>query len=306
MSLSEFDQVGAITHASIVYLYQSPIDFDSAIVTLKDSLSNVLVTFYPLAGRLHDIGKGRFEVDCNAIGAQFLVVESESRIEDFGDFHPTPQLQTLVPQVDTKAPVHEQPLLLVQVTKLGCGGMCLGLAISHIMVDGSSGFHFTNEWARLARGEQLKNPPFLDRRVLQAKEPALLEPSFDHPEYGPPPVLMGHTDALEEIKKETTIVMLKLDKKDIEKLKNKANNGENNYPLCYTRYEVVAGHMWRCACKARRHASQQLTWLYFPMDVRNRIEPPLPQFYFGNAVYRAAATSTSGELISKPLSYASS
>lgn len=306
MSLSDFDQVGAITHSPIIYFYQGPIEFDSFTVTLKHSLAKVLVTFYPLAGRLRDIGDNRFEVDCNPIRAQFLVAESEATIEYFGDFHPTPQLRALVPLVDLKAPLHEQPLLLVQVTKLSCGGISLGIAISHIMVDGPSGFHFTNEWARLARGEQLSNQPFLDRTVLQVNDPSF-PPSFDHPEYSPPPLLVWQLDAMEERMKKTTMVTLKLKKKEADKLKEKANYGRNNVNArSYSSFEAIAGHMWRCACKARRHESQQPTRLYFPMDVRNRMEPPLPQFYFGNAMCRAAATSTSGELLSKPLSYASS
>nr|AKN80439.1 hydroxcinnamoyl-CoA quinate/shikimate hydroxycinnamoyl transferase 2 [Lonicera hypoglauca] len=306
MSLSDFDQVAAITHAPIVYFYQGPIDFDSFIFTLKDSLAKVLVPFYPLAGRLRSIGEGRFEVDYDPIGAQFLVAESEATIEYFGDFHPTPELRALVPLVDSKAPLHEQPLLLVQVTKLSCGGICLGMAVSHIMVDGPGGSHFTIEWARIARGEQLSNPPFLDRTVLQVNDP-LLPPGFDHPEYSSPPLLVGRLDAMEERMKKTMMFTLKLTKKEVDTLKDKANNGRNNINArSYSRFEAVGGHMWRSACKARRHVSQQTTRLYFPMDVRNRIEPPLPKFYFGNAMCRAAATSTSGEILSNPLSYASS
>ncbi|KAM7523614.1 hypothetical protein LguiA_013516 [Lonicera macranthoides] len=306
MSLSEFDQAGVITHVPVVYFYQGPIDFDSFIVTLKQSLTKVSVPFYPLAGRLHDIGGGRFEVDRNPIGAQFLVAESEATIEYFGDFHPTPELRALVPLVDSKAPLHEQPLLLVQVTKLSCGGICLGTAISHVMADGPSGSHFITEWARIARGEQLSNPPFLDRTILQVKD-SLLPPSFEHPEYSPPPLLVGRSDAMEEITKKTVLVILKLTKKEVDKLKEKANHGRNNVNArSYSSFEAIAGHMWRCASKARRHESQQPTRLFFPMDVRNRLEPPLPQFYFGNAICRAATTSTSGELLSKPLSYASS
>ncbi|KAM7511674.1 hypothetical protein LguiB_010549 [Lonicera macranthoides] len=279
MNLSDYDQIFAITHAPTIYFYENPGEFSSAVSTLKDSLSKILVPFYPLAGRLRCIGSGgRLELDCNSLGAQLLVAESEAKIEDFGDFTPTPQIRSLIPTIDYNERIEQLPLLLVQVTKLGCGGASLGLGISHIMVDGASAVHFVTEWAKIARGEQSNNPPFLDRTVLKHKEPLPSSPRFDHTEFSRRPLLVGSSNNLEERKKETTVTMLKLEREEIEKLKRRANEGQtgNNLGQPYT------------------------------VDFRNRIDPPLPKGYFGNAIFRATATTTAGELLSKPLHYASS
>lgn len=94
--------------------------------------------------------RGCLELDCNSLGAQLLVAESEAKIKDFGDFTLSSQIRALIPPIDYNGPIDQLPLLFVQLTKLGCGGISLGLGISHIMVDGASTLHFVTEWAKIA------------------------------------------------------------------------------------------------------------------------------------------------------------
>ncbi|KAI8019726.1 Spermidine hydroxycinnamoyl transferase [Camellia lanceoleosa] len=308
MYLSEFDQLVAITHAPTVYFYQpsGELTLNSVIHTLKDSLSKALIIFYPLAGRLQWIARGRLQINCNSMGAQFFEAESEAKIDDFGDFCPSSKIRALIPSVDYDRPIHELPLLLVQVTKFSCGGFSLGLGISHILADGECAGHFISEWARIARGKKPENFPFLDRTILQLEDP-LLKTSFDISDFNPPPLLIGHSNNTEERNKKTVVVMLKLSKEQINKLKNKANeyrNSETSTNRAFTRYESVTAHLWKCACKARQHESKQLTKIRIPVNFRSRLQPPLPKWYFGCAALPVATTTTSGDIVSKPLSYA--
>ncbi|CAL5341194.1 unnamed protein product [Camellia sinensis] len=191
------------------------------------------------------------------------------------------------------------------------------MTISHAVVDGQSALHFVSEWARLARGEPISASPFLDRKVLEDLRAVDPTPKshFDHAQFNQPPLLIGKTSSEEEGKKKTTTAMLKLTKTQVEKIKDKANEGWNwtcsgtTSTICraYTRYESITGHIWRCACKARGHKSEQLTSLVVTVDSRSRCKkPPLPQKYFGNATVDVVATAYSGELLSRPLGYASS
>ncbi|KAJ0090913.1 hypothetical protein Patl1_14216 [Pistacia atlantica] len=302
LPLSEWDQIGTITHVPTIYFYQnSPeLDSNSIINTLKDSLSRALVPFYPLAGRLRWIGNGRLELDCNAEGVRFIEAESQAKLESLGDFSPSPEYEYLVPSVDYSIPIQEIPPLLVQVTRFQCGGISLSFTISHAVVDGPSALHFISEWARIARGEPLSMAPFLDRRVMRAGEPP-------HEEFNHPPLLLGQSNNLEERKKKTTVSMLKLSKSQVEKLKNMANEGKNGSGTRpFSRYETVTAHVWRCACKARGHMPQQSTALGICVDSRSRIQPPLPLGFFGNATLDVIAVSCAGELVSKPLGFAAS
>ncbi|KAA8522689.1 hypothetical protein F0562_009149 [Nyssa sinensis] len=311
LPLSEWDQIGTITHVPTIYFYRPAQDWltprHTIINTLRDSLSRVLVHFYPLAGRLCWIGRGRLELDCNSMGVRLIEAESKAKLDDLGDFAPSPEFEYLVPSADYRTPIHDIPLLLVQLTRFHCGGISLGLMISHAVVDGQSALHFIIEWANLARGQMLCTVPFLDRRALRAGEPPAAPTRFDHLEFDQPPLLIGQSSTAEEQKKETTVAMLKLNKYQVEKLKKMANEGRaTDTGRPYSRYESVAGHIWRCACKARGHKSQQPTGLGVCVDSRNRIKPPLPPGYFGNATFDLIATDKAGELVSNPLGYASS
>ncbi|CAL5328266.1 unnamed protein product [Camellia sinensis] len=307
MYLSEFDQFDTITHSPTVYFYQhsGELVLNAIIHTLKDSLSKVLTIFYPLAGRLQWIARGRLQIHCNSTGAEFLEAESEAKIDDFGDFCPSSKTTALIPSVDYGRPIHELPLLLVQVTKFSCGGFSLGLGISHALADGECAAHFISEWARIARGEKPENFPFLDRTILQLEDP-LPKTSFDHSEFKPTPLLIGHSNNTEERNKKTIVAMLKLSKEQINKLKNKANeyrNSETSTNRAFTRYESVTAHMWRCACKARQHESEQLTNIRIAVDFRSRLQSSLPKWYFGCTVLPVVTTPTSGDIVSKPLGY---
>ncbi|WCJ24974.1 HXXXD-type acyl-transferase family protein [Euphorbia peplus] len=311
LSLSEWDQIGTITHVPTIYFYKPSSVWlaqpDSIINTLKDSLCRALVPFYPLAGRLNWTGNGRLELDCNNKGVTIIDAESQSTIEDLGDLSPSPTYQYLVPVVDYSLPINELPLLLVQLTKFQCGGISLSLTISHAVVDGPSALHFISEWARIARGETLYKVPFLDRKILRAGDPPVGKPLLDHKEFDLPPLLLGEPNNLEERRKKTTVDMLKVTREQVEKLKMKANEGKDlEKERGYTRYETLTGHVWRSACKARGHQPDQPTALGVCVDSRSRMQPPLPDGYFGNATLDVIAVSSSGELVSKPLGFASS
>ncbi|GER39516.1 HXXXD-type acyl-transferase family protein [Striga asiatica] len=289
MYLNSCDQIKDITHTPTIYFYKhSPnLVSENPILALKDSLSKVLVSFYPLAGRLTWDAEGgnRVELRCNAAGVPILEAESASRIEDFGDFTPGPEIQALIPTVDYTAPLDEIPLVMAQMTRLACGGLALGLEISHVMADGPSALHFVGEWANLARGGADPTvSPFLDRRVVDG----------------------GGEDNMEQKRKPTCMAFLRLTQLQIEKIRSKA---DVDYPekikfgsrRGYSRFEAVAAHVWQCTSKARAHVPEQQTSLHFMADFRNKMKPPLPKNYFGNALICAEAMDTSGSLLASPI-----
>lgn len=74
---------------SIKYLYL----FENSIspLTLKDSLSRVLVDYYPFAGRIRVSDEGsKLEVDCNGEGAVFAEAFMDITCQDFVQLSPKP------------------------------------------------------------------------------------------------------------------------------------------------------------------------------------------------------------------------
>ncbi|CAN1171657.1 Spermidine hydroxycinnamoyl transferase [Linum perenne] len=281
---------------------------------LIDSLSQTLVHFYPLAGRLGPIGEGdRFELDCNAKGAMFIEAVAETTsLDELGESCGcgNTDFQPLIPKVDYTRPIREWPLLLVQLTKFSCGSMSLCFNMSHVVVDGMSDFSFLNEWARIAHGERIGKMPFLDRKVLRAGEPPLSRqpPRFDPLEFENPPVFLSNDTTDSTITngedKETKFSILKLTKAQLKMLKDMANETLTASHRPYTTYETVTAHTWRCACKARKLKPDQLTAVIISVDSRRRTNPPLPETYFGNAILDVKAVERSEDIVSKPLGYA--
>ncbi|XP_074304062.1 spermidine hydroxycinnamoyl transferase-like [Silene latifolia] len=315
LPLSDLDQVGVISHTSVLYFYDRPSHEDwvdplknKVINTLKDSLSRVLVPFYPLAGRLSWIEGSRLELDCKAMGAELIEAESTDNISDFGDFveSSTSMFRDLIPHIDyANSPIQQLPLLCVQATAFGCGGICVAIHFSHVLMDGRSLFHFIKEWGRFARGEPLEVAPYMDRLALKYK-PAKVDPLVSFSQ-----VVDDGDDDDDALNEKTqrlspTFVLLTGDR--IEILKKVANRDHVAETHCrkYSRFEVITAHLWRCMTLARELDPHQMMTLYVIADARSRLDPPLPSSYFGNAIIPVTARSRAGELLSMPLSYACS
>ncbi|KAK7247120.1 hypothetical protein RIF29_41997 [Crotalaria pallida] len=313
LGLSSNDQVVRLTHASTIYVYKTNPSLE-LIERMRDSLHKILVHYYPVAGRLRWTKGGRFELDCNAKGVVFLEAESTKTLSEYGDFTPNEAIKDLMPSVDYTKPIEDLPLLLVQLTRF-CGhgttttdqGITIGVLWSHPMTDGFAFIRFINTWAKAARGEPLEIDelfPLLDRSIIESPHPSSA-PRFDHPELKPFPLVLGSSDDIAEKKKKTVAVTLKLTSQQVEKLKKKANDQsqkEGSRP--YSRFEVIAAYIWRCASKARQLDQLQPTQVRFVVDIRSRLNPPLSQNYFGNALSSTVTpTCCVGDIISKPLSY---
>ncbi|KAJ4709558.1 Hydroxycinnamoyl-CoA shikimate/quinate hydroxycinnamoyl transferase, partial [Melia azedarach] len=116
LRISDLDLMVRAVHASNVFFYRRPNDssnfFD--VDLLKESLSKVLVPFYPMAGRLGRDENGRIQIQCNGEGALFQEAESSCAIDDFGDFTDISKLKDFVPTVDTTKHISSYPILMTQ------------------------------------------------------------------------------------------------------------------------------------------------------------------------------------------------
>nr|UPQ25986.1 hydroxycinnamoyl transferase [Chrysanthemum indicum var. aromaticum] len=293
---SDLDLFVSKYHTLLVYFYRSDGSasnfFDTKV--MKDALSRVLVAFYPVAGRLKEDHNGRIEIDCQGQGVLFVVAKSDCVLADFGDFIPRLEFVKLVPQVDYSLGINSYPLLLVQVTHFVCGGVTLGIGISHHLADGTSMMHFVNSWSELARGLDLTLPPFIDRTLLRARNPP--QPVFEHVEFNPVPTMKSCPlqSSLGETIIDTSIFKLTLDQLNELKAKSKKDGNSINFST----YEVLAGHIWKSVCKVRGLEDDQETELYIPTDGRSRLQPALPPGYFGNVIFLITPKAKAGELVS--------
>ncbi|KAF5177976.1 Hydroxycinnamoyl-CoA shikimate/quinate hydroxycinnamoyltransferase [Thalictrum thalictroides] len=294
---SNVDLVVPRMHTPSVYFYRpnGSLNFFDADI-LKEALSKALVPFYPMGGRLMRDEDGRIEINCNGAGILFVEAVTDSIIDDFGDFAPTLELRQLIPTVDYSGDISSYPLLVLQVTHFKCGGVSLGVGMQHHAADGASGLHFINTWSDMARGIDLTIPPFIDRTLLKARDPPT--PAFKHIEYQPPPsmkVPLSETDS-----NATAVAIFKITREQLNILKARSKDGG----ISYSSYEMLSGHVWRSACRARGLPDDQETKLYIATDGRSRLRPALPPGYFGNVIFTTTPVAVSGDLNANPLTYA--
>lgn len=115
--LSNLDQNIAVTVQTIYCFKSEDKNNEQVFDILRESLSKVLVDFYPLAGRLTISDEGKLIVDCTGEGAVFIEAEAECDLVRIGDItKPDPSmLGTLVYNIPGAKNILEIPPLVAQV-----------------------------------------------------------------------------------------------------------------------------------------------------------------------------------------------
>ncbi|KAI4350342.1 hypothetical protein L6164_004806 [Bauhinia variegata] len=149
--MSYCEQIKVSTHGSQLYFYKPCSTSHDAsnlyVETLRTSLSQALVHYYPFAGRLSWINGARMELHCNAMGVPLLEASCDASLADLGDFAEPNQIQQqFVPMFDYSCPIEQMPLMMAQLTRFQCGGLVLGLAFCRALVDGAAVANFIKSW----------------------------------------------------------------------------------------------------------------------------------------------------------------
>ncbi|KAJ3677203.1 hypothetical protein LUZ60_002927 [Juncus effusus] len=292
--VSNLDLAARRGYTPLVFFYRSNSNSNFfSVETLISSLAKTLVSFYPLAGRLGVDSYGRIEINCNGEGALLVVARSDSMLDDFNDFAPSTEMRNMfVPPAGSPDP--PCILLMLQVTYFKCGGVAIGTAMHHTVTDGRGAFHFIETWSSITRGEpNYSPPPFLDRTLLLARpDPTIL---FNHPEYKSNSKTLAHSGS------STSYIssIIRISKKHINALKLQCSGTLGDR---VSAFRAIVALVWQCVCVARKLDSGIETRLYTMIDMRSRMNPPLPVTYFGNAVIRTSVSASVDDVILNPIS----
>ncbi|WOL09016.1 hypothetical protein Cni_G17769 [Canna indica] len=266
-----------------------------AVETLAASLSRVLVEYYPLAGRVR-AGAGndgeKLEVDCNGEGALLVEAHVDLTADRFlqGGRKPNRSWRKLLYRVEEQSFV-DTPPLVIQVTRLSCGGMILCTAINHCVCDAIAAAQFLQAWGLFTSKPDAHLPmnAFHDRSILKPREPLRIE--FSHPEFSSPPPQENLSDFI--LSQPLAPVSVTFTGAQVLRLKKQCEPS-----VKCTSFEVLAWHIWRSWIKALEPPPSLRTKLLFSMSVRKKLEPELPNGYFGNGFIMACAETSVEELIS--------
>ncbi|KAL8144037.1 hypothetical protein V2J09_017069 [Rumex salicifolius] len=289
-----------------LYLFVNAVPVDS----LKTSLSAALSHYYPLAGRLRavrsspletdaaddDDDHSRLEVDCNGEGAVFAEAFMDYTAGEFlaSSAKPNPSWRKLLFRVPVKSFL-DVPPLVVQVTKLGCGGMILCTAINHSVCDGVGTSQFLNAWAHLTTkpNSDPPIPPFHFRHVFDPRCPPQV--TFTHQGF-------TRSDNTHQFLQSNPLVPTSFTFHPSHLLSLKKHCSPST--KC-TSFEALASHTWRSWVRSFSHLSPTVhVKLLFSVNVRKKMKPRgLPEGYYGNGFVLGCAETTVRDLVTEKLRY---
>uniref|UniRef100_A0ACD5V257 Uncharacterized protein n=1 Tax=Avena sativa TaxID=4498 RepID=A0ACD5V257_AVESA len=301
-----------LTYLDALWLHAPPVERvffyadatgDQVLSNLKDSLSQALRAFYPLAGRLR-LTPGtpnRYEIHYQpGDGVTFAIAEyHHAGFDELATDDPTEvaKILPLVPALPSGG-----ALLALQATVLR-GGLALGVTVHHAACDGVSSTHFLRTWAWAAAaraGESAPQQPVIDRALIRDRED--LYDAFTAPPPRPP---SGDDDGGKPLvgivspDVQQLLATFTLSKDLLQRIKDAvAREAERRGvpPPRSTSIVAAFGFVWHCHVRAKQAggASQaadasssggnRRAYLLFPADHRARLDPPVPDKYLGNCV----------------------
>ncbi|KAF3431114.1 hypothetical protein FNV43_RR25844 [Rhamnella rubrinervis] len=269
--LSLLDQLAPPVYISLVFFYPKNDDvpstdhlLDHKSHHLKNSLSQALTRFYPLAGRIKDDKS----VDCHDDGAHYVEARCHGLLSSFLQ-HPInlEQIKLCLPIMTESPEAFKGSLLLVQVTFFDCGGLAIGVNMSHKLADSATMGVFIKDWAAIAlgHGDTLPFPDFEAASKL-----------FPHRDFS------FQQPTVEFKRAKCAAKRFVFDASKIEALKAEAASTSVKHP---SRVEAVTALIWKCAMSASSARRTSNSVLTHSGNLRNKVEPPLSDKSFGNLAW---------------------
>ncbi|KMT07556.1 hypothetical protein BVRB_6g151670 [Beta vulgaris subsp. vulgaris] len=266
--LSSLDQLSPSIYVPILLFYEAPTtpqkraDLSSQ---LKSSLSETLTYYYPFAGRIKD---GSY-IDCDDEGSLFIEAQAKNNLVDILTFPKLEALDVLFPDEKQWKSSRNSSVLAVQLSYFDCGGLSIGICISHKIADACTIFTFLNDWASQARKSGESICPLFNTTSIFPPNDEFVIPEL---EFVKSNVVtrryVFHPTKISELK--ATIV---------------SNSNSLHNP---TRVEVVTSLIFNSIIQATKIRSFGLVKSYVlaqTVNMRSRMVPPLVRNSMGNIVW---------------------
>ncbi|KAK8497858.1 hypothetical protein V6N13_032513 [Hibiscus sabdariffa] len=275
-------------------------EFQDKVEKLKDGLRVVLEEFYQLGGKLGKDAEGVFgvEYDDDMNGVEVLEAIAEGiAVDELAADEGTSSLKDLIPYngVLNLEGLH-RPLLSVQLTKLK-DGVAIGCAFNHAILDGTSTWHFMSSWAQICSGSNsVAVPPFLERTKARNTR-VKLDLSL------PPNPLASSNGSAHQLREK----LFRFPEAAIDKIKSKVNsNPASPAAKPFSTFQSLAVHIWQHVTRARNLKPEDYTVFTVFADCRKRVDPPMPESYFGNLIQAIFTVTAAGLLLANPMDFGAS
>ncbi|XP_076910187.1 limonoid 7-O-acetyltransferse-like [Bidens hawaiensis] len=211
------------------------------------------------------------------VGANYVLALVHGRLDGFlhkPDLGLTNRFLPLEPSFDQSSAVSR--VTNVQVNIFKCGGIVVGLCVSHKILDGAALYTFLKGWANMAcRSEEVIYPKLTAPLTFPA-ESSWLRDIFK----------VSYQTVLKEGKCSTKRFVFGSD--SIAALKTEASkNGVQQS----TRVEVVYALLWKCSIAAskERCGFQKTSWLNHSLNLRKKLAAKTSKDLIGNMMWVSSA-----------------
>ncbi|KAJ7555433.1 hypothetical protein O6H91_05G037200 [Diphasiastrum complanatum] len=302
-----------LSNINLLYteLFYDPMVFyfrtgSDAIDSLKASLSQALVHYPFLAGRVSTGEDGRLCVDCNDKGILLIEAVADARLDEWDSLINCP-LETDLNIEDTSiTDSSNAPILRIQLTTFQCGGLAIGYSWWHLCIDNPDCFRFMKSWFELHRGLDISSEPSFDSRLLKARSPPCITHSVK--DY----ISISKQLSAEEtsgsyhnapiVSPDLQVRTFHVKADVLRELLQEVQKGPWGYELP-TSFECLAALCWKTMTEARDLADNCLTTYSYPINIRGIWQPSLHSGFFGNACHISCVRAKAGDVKQNDLSY---
>eukprot|EP01018_Ginkgo_biloba_P033115 Gb_00813 [translate_table: standard] len=205
---------------------------------MRQSLSEVLVEFYPFEGKVAACD----QTNWNDAGVDFIEATAAFSREEAVDSKNSSILSQLIPSYDTveidSGTASGLPVLLVQVTELRGGTMALGWATNETMMDMASVWQFLSSWAHLCKGDVSLQSIAEDCPILRSPPNRSYSRRYNRRQ--------------ELMPAGSRIRTFHFSSHSVQGLKRAANVGRRgSHGRPFSTFHSVGAHLWRSITKAR-------------------------------------------------------
>ncbi|CAN4099242.1 unnamed protein product [Withania somnifera] len=260
--LSSIDQNSPPIYIPVLlfYLNNTTISTHQKLCMLKKSLAKCLSEYYPLAGTFRD---DYSVVECNDEGAEFVEARVNCHIsQTIGTsdvkllnrllpFEPTGNWGKLKEKTDKR-----EVLVAAQANLFRCGGLAIGVCISHKIADGTSVVAFLNSWASKSLNTIHEVPRYSHDTGITNKTIVTKRFIFD-------------SLSILALKKQVSSAII--------------GSSDENVKLP-TRVQAISALIWRRVLALYRSKPKyaKICVSVHAVNIRPRMEPPVPNHTFGN------------------------
>ncbi|CAK8570736.1 unnamed protein product [Lathyrus sativus] len=302
-SLSDIDDQDLIrvqVPGILFYNYDPNMKGKDPVDIIRKALAKTLVFYYPFAGRLREGDGRKLMVDCTGEGVLFIEADADVTLKDFGNniLPPFPFMDEVLYDVPGSSDIINAPLMLIQVTRLKCGGFIFAIRVNHTMCDASGLVQFMNAIAEISRGmNEPSVSPVWCRELLSARNPPRV--TCYHPELEQAPNNKG------------TINLISLDNmvrrtfffgpNEVATIRSLLPTNQQQQ---YSKFEIITAFLWRYRTIALQLDSNQEVSMYFAVNGRSKyVNLQLPNGYYGNVLANPAIVTTAGKIVENTLGY---